>query len=275
MPDAASGQKRTDATDPEIAISGIFGYALFKTGLEIEMILQKLSEAIRKHDWNSVSIEFLIVVVGIFVGLQVDDWNQIRKDRALEQEYLIRLQADMQWNIDNFHQLEKIFESKAVFINSLRESPATDSPIVGSDEFTQGVHYSGYVALPAVRAATFSELESSGRISLLQNIALRNELASFYADYRLMQDILDTPIGNYKRMLYEAIPGDIAYRWLVLNNPDHQAIGNAVARLREDARFDAAANAEVAYAADLIFWLRRKRQSAEKILSMISQSVRN
>jgi hypothetical protein len=48
------------------------------------MILRKLAGALRKQDWGSVTIEFLIVVVGFFVGLQVHDWSQIRKDRALE-----------------------------------------------------------------------------------------------------------------------------------------------------------------------------------------------
>ena len=237
------------------------------------MILRKLAEAVRKQDWGSVTIEFLIVVVGIFVGLQVDDWNQIRKDKALEKEYLERLQADMQWNIDNFHELESIFESKAEFISSLRESPVTDLLQVGSAEFIQGVDHSSYIALPAVREATFSELESSGRISLLQNVALRNQLATFYTDYRLMQNILDTPVGDYKRMLYEVVPGDITYQWLLSNEPDHKAIGDALARLREDARFSAAANAEIAYAADLVFWLRRFRKSAESILSILSGST--
>lgn len=236
------------------------------------MILRKLAEAIRKQAWGSVTIEFLIVVVGIVVGLQVDNWNQIYNDRALEREYLGRLHADMQWNSDNFRELESIFESKAAFITSLRDSPASDLLLGGSAGFLEGVDHSGYMALPAVRAATFSELESSGRISLLRNIALRNELSTFYADYRLIQDILEIPIGDFKRLLYETIPGDLIYEWIVLNNPDVDAISDALDRLREDDRFAAAANAEIAYAADLIYWLRIHRQSATNILSMLGNS---
>ena len=52
------------------------------------MILRKLAESIRSQDWFVVIIEILIVVVGIFLGLQVDDWNQQRKDRADEQVFL-------------------------------------------------------------------------------------------------------------------------------------------------------------------------------------------
>ena len=49
----------------------------------VGMILQKIAEGIRIQDWITVAIVFVIVVAGIFVALQVDSWNQGRKDRAL------------------------------------------------------------------------------------------------------------------------------------------------------------------------------------------------
>jgi hypothetical protein len=42
------------------------------------MILRKLSDAIRQQNWFTVILEISIVVVGIFIGLQVDEWNQNR-----------------------------------------------------------------------------------------------------------------------------------------------------------------------------------------------------
>ena len=44
------------------------------------MILRRLAEGVRKQDWFTVVVEVLIVVVGIFLGLQVDDWNNARKE---------------------------------------------------------------------------------------------------------------------------------------------------------------------------------------------------
>ena len=42
------------------------------------MILRRLAESIRKQEWFTVVLEVLIVVVGIFIGLQVDEWNRAR-----------------------------------------------------------------------------------------------------------------------------------------------------------------------------------------------------
>ena len=239
------------------------------------MILRRLAEALRRQDWVTVTIEFFIVVVGIFVGLQVDGWNQARNNRALEQEYLDRLLADTEWNIENFHKLESIFESKAVFINSLRNEPAAEVLRDEPAELLKSLDHSTYISLPSVRMDTFSELESSGRISLLRNVELRAELSSFYADYRLMQEILDEPVGDYKRLIFEIVPGDVFYQFILTDDPDIDVIREALTRLQADARFEAAANAEVAYAADLIFWLRQHRMLAENIVALIGEPARD
>ena len=59
------------------------------------MILRKLAAAIEEQNWFTVVLEILIVVVGIFIGLQVDGWNEARKDKAKEGIYLERLSRDI------------------------------------------------------------------------------------------------------------------------------------------------------------------------------------
>ncbi len=59
------------------------------------MILRRMANGIRQQDWFTVVLEVLIVVVGIFIGLQVDDWNEARKEQALARDYLARLIFDV------------------------------------------------------------------------------------------------------------------------------------------------------------------------------------
>lgn len=44
------------------------------------MILRRLSKHLLTQDWAAAVIDFIIVVAGIFVGLQVDSWNETRID---------------------------------------------------------------------------------------------------------------------------------------------------------------------------------------------------
>ena len=45
------------------------------------MILRRLTTAFRKQDWFTVGVETLIVVFGVFIGLQVNNWNEAGKNR--------------------------------------------------------------------------------------------------------------------------------------------------------------------------------------------------
>ena len=55
------------------------------------MILQKLASAIRRQDWFQVVVEILIVIIGIYLGLQVTEWNNQRIEQQEEVVYLERL----------------------------------------------------------------------------------------------------------------------------------------------------------------------------------------
>ena len=49
------------------------------------MILRRLAEAVTEQNWFTVVLEVLIVVVGIFIGLQVDYWNTERIERHIDE----------------------------------------------------------------------------------------------------------------------------------------------------------------------------------------------
>lgn len=52
------------------------------------MILRRFIKHVRNENWFAVSLDFMVVVIGIFIGMQVTEWNSDRKDRHLEDIYL-------------------------------------------------------------------------------------------------------------------------------------------------------------------------------------------
>ena len=77
-------------------------------------------------------------------------------------------------------------------------------------------------------------------------------------------------IGDYRRMLFETLPGRSFYEFRAGTGAvDVAAVVAAVEKFRGDHRFEAAANAEVAYGADALFWIRVFRQQTEEILSRL------
>jgi len=46
------------------------------------MLLRRVTEHVREQNWTAIGIDFVIVVVGVFVGIQVSNWNETRAERC-------------------------------------------------------------------------------------------------------------------------------------------------------------------------------------------------
>jgi hypothetical protein len=62
------------------------------------VIFQRLAKSLREQDWFVVLIEILIVVVGLFLGLQANNWNEDRKSAIWEQRFLTDLAIEFRSN---------------------------------------------------------------------------------------------------------------------------------------------------------------------------------
>lgn len=59
------------------------------------MILRRVVEHFRKQEWTAIGIDFAIVVIGVFVGIQVANWNESRIEQARANLILDAFRADL------------------------------------------------------------------------------------------------------------------------------------------------------------------------------------
>lgn len=59
------------------------------------MILRRLANAVRKQDWFTVVIETLIVVFGVFIGIQLGNWNEARTAEQRRDQIVQALATDL------------------------------------------------------------------------------------------------------------------------------------------------------------------------------------
>lgn len=237
------------------------------------MILRRIGVAIRARDWTAVAIEFAIVVLGIFVALQAENWNQERRDRQLERVYIARLIDETRANLVLLNELQQILDDKIDFIVALPALSLDEAFRQGPQEFMSRLDYSTYLALPGLRSETYQELESSGRLSLLRDTELRSAIANNLNDYESARPFFLEPIGDYRLILSETLPGRLFNDYRVGNGvTDTAAAIAAVEAFRKDPRFGAAANAEIWYSADLMFHIREFKRRTEDILARLESS---
>lgn len=66
------------------------------------MFLRRLTENLRAQNWTAITIEFLIVVIGVFIGTQVASWNQQRLEKAETERMLVQLVPELQSQLEFF-----------------------------------------------------------------------------------------------------------------------------------------------------------------------------
>jgi len=59
------------------------------------MIMRRLTARLREENWVAVTIDFVIVVIGVFLGVQASNWNQGRLERREIDQVLVQMQPEL------------------------------------------------------------------------------------------------------------------------------------------------------------------------------------
>lgn len=123
--------------------------------------------------------EIVLVVIGILIALQINTWNQNRQDRIQEQQILNQLLKEYTNNLNQLNQ--KIEIRNEIIKSSLKilSYRTTERQTVVADSFN--LHLSRMVTRPTFdpELGVTNELTSSGKLYLIKNSELRNNISSF------------------------------------------------------------------------------------------------
>ncbi len=135
----------------------------------------------RKLTWDTAVLDVAIVVVGIFLGFQADNWYQARQDRQLEQEYMVRLLEDLQADLAETDGREATVQQRLDFVKLL-EASIDDESVVRKDPTTyiKALSEGYYVTSFERNRFTFDELVSTGNLSLVDDNRLRQSMHEYY-----------------------------------------------------------------------------------------------
>ena len=156
------------------------------------MLLRRIMKHFRNENWFAVALDLVVVVLGLFIGLQVDTWWENQKEKSLEVTYLQEIREDFELNraqlLQSTTRLEEIIQDMLV----LAQQSTQDSPSLSVEELNTRFTLVGDMPtfLPVNRA--FSNLTGSGDLRLLQSRELKNALANYYAMARLSELVQNT-----------------------------------------------------------------------------------
>ena len=147
------------------------------------MIHQRISALLRTQNWVGVLIEFILIVAGVLIALEVNNWNEQRKDSQLEREYIKRIISDLEMDVVDFQNIQRASQNRLASGLKLRDIITTGE---GNENdltnLVKLIRESGFTARPNVSDYTFEALKSGGNLHLIQSAALQSDLLAYYAN---------------------------------------------------------------------------------------------
>lgn len=144
------------------------------------MLLRRVIKHVKAQNWTAVALDFVIVVVGVFIGIQVSNWNDVQHERKREAQIVANIISDLSEIERIAHRTAQTYDGRAhsgirlmAFLRSDAERPADQAQF----EEDLGAVSSAYPSIP--RSPTIVELLASGNTGLIRDDELRLAIIKF------------------------------------------------------------------------------------------------
>ena len=140
--------------------------------------MKKISSWFEGIIWRNHLIELITVVIGITIAFGLNNWNEDRKDRQMEREYLQSIVADLENDIENMGGvIDTSSHLSSQTLKLIRLVKSGENLEDSLSVYLIGAYSYAYF-LPTTN--TYEALQGSGNFSLIRNFELRQKIIAQY-----------------------------------------------------------------------------------------------
>lgn len=242
-------------------------------------VLKRLAAHLRAQDWTAAGIELVIVVLGIFLGFQVTEWNDRRKDRARETGYLLNVADDLRGDVTEMDENARTAASRMATLDYLLTKAGNWHPpasfpssrfnikVEGIPPFNATAGYSVGVetfilsTLDGNRFA-YNTLINSDGLEVIQDQTLLREIQSYYSAVDKVRTF-EVSLADNRVLLLEAMQAD------GISAVDGKSFDQVAARMGKDPTLRAAVENYWLYANRHVFLTRDLSKRAAALATSI------
>ena len=125
--------------------------------------------------------EIILVVIGILIALQINNWNEDRKNNKLEANFISRL-------LDDLYEEENYLQSYIKYNTQVSDRAKKaiqyfenyDNVDYNPEESLIDLYQASQISDARAPNSTYQELIASGQINLLRSDSLKQSIISYY-----------------------------------------------------------------------------------------------
>ena len=171
------------------------------------MLPRRLRNYVENQNWTAITIELLVVVLGVFIGLQVDNWNQARIEHNTVKSYYDRLIEDLRTNAESFQARQEYYRDVQSYgqsaLDTLQESQA-----ISPEQFLVDAYQASQIWQVFINRAAYDEILSVGAMNTIPDTDARSKLTNYYSVFEGIAPQLNS-LSAYRETVRSYIPIEI------------------------------------------------------------------
>ena len=173
------------------------------------MVIRRIREHVAELNWLAVAVDLGIVVTGVFLGTQANNWNQARIERATVGEYRQQIIDDLKDNEADLATRNTYYA--AVRAHAIAALAAIDTPSEPRGEpFLVDAYQASQVWNGRLVRTGYDEMTGAGLTHGIGDSKTRSLLTTYYTQVRQF-DITALNAMPYRERLRRALPYAVQY----------------------------------------------------------------
>jgi hypothetical protein len=169
------------------------------------MLLRRLAQSLKTQNWTAIWIEFVLLVVGVFLGIQVSNWNAELETERKARVFTERLRNDLRVEVWRYKALnlyyDDVIDNGLLTLDDLegRKRLSNEALLIAAYRATQ---YSEFIQY----RGTYDELTSTGNLGLVRDRKLQRMAAEIYGTSLYLNAKNEGTNSEYRRAFRMLIP---------------------------------------------------------------------
>lgn len=190
----------------------------------VQMIVRRMINALRRQDWTAVTIEFLLVLVGVLLAFQINEWASEREARAEREAATERLLHEAEDDVTYFRTMVQQHRTAVGDLNyALSQIQKGTWSKADKDRMTTGLTQSVYLDVPSPPSSVYQDIVAAGLLGKIGDPQLRSAISNYHAKLELLASLI-----SYVRQIAPRLDDEKSLRYV------YNAGGPRPARLEVD-----------------------------------------
>ncbi|TVZ60307.1 hypothetical protein NA63_2859 [Flavobacteriaceae bacterium MAR_2010_105] len=183
--------------------------------------------------------EIILVVIGILIALQINNWNETRKAKVVEDNFFENVLLDLEKDEVKLDYYKEFHSKRIDYLDTLLTYVRNPNISMGIDKFGMYVEPLFYSANPTNYSNTFESAKSMGAFNNFKEKELIKELSQYYSDFVLIEQAFSSILrfveAQFEPLMYTLPEGYMTEDTgnLVINEEDVQAFYKKIASIKD------------------------------------------